>query len=55
MALRRTLAPTLALAAFNAAVALSFTRLLVGHDWLLLVVGAAVLPHAVGVCTRGRK
>jgi len=55
IALRRTLAPTVALAAFSAAVAFGFTRLVTGHDWLLLVVGAAVLPHVVGLCTRARS
>jgi len=50
--LRRTLAPAVALAALSAAVAGGFTRLMTGDDWLVLVLGAAVLPHALGLATR---
>ena len=52
MELRRTLAPAVALAALSAAVAGGFTRLMTGDDWLVLVLVAAVLPHALGVATR---
>ena len=55
MDLRRTLAPAVALAALSAAVAGGFTRLMTGDDWLGLVLAAAVLPHALGVATRGRS
>jgi transglutaminase-like putative cysteine protease len=50
-----TVAPTLALAAVSAAVAAGFDRLVTGDDWLLLVLGAAVLPHAIGLATRTRS
>ncbi|MFA5883866.1 MAG: hypothetical protein WDA60_08450, partial [Acidimicrobiia bacterium] len=55
MELRRTVAPAVALAALSAAVAGGFTRLVTGGDWLALVLGAAVLPHAIGIATRRRS
>ncbi|MBM3661244.1 MAG: transglutaminase domain-containing protein, partial [Actinobacteria bacterium] len=51
---RRTVAPTVALAAMSAAVAVGFTPLIAGDGWLPVVVGAAVLPHVIGLLTRRR-
>lgn len=51
---RRTVAPTVALAAMSVAVAAGFTRLISGSGWLPVVVAAAVLPHVVGLITRNR-
>ncbi|GMU78237.1 MAG: hypothetical protein AMXMBFR46_10320 [Acidimicrobiia bacterium] len=52
---RRSLAPTVALAALSVAVAGGFARLLTGDGWVAAVVTAALLPHAVGLATRGRS
>jgi len=55
MDIRRTLAPTCALAALSAAVAAGFARVISGDAWVAPVLGAAVAPHALGLLTRQRR
>lgn len=49
-----TLGPTLALAAVSAGVALGMGRLVTGDRWVLPLLAAALLPHALGLATRTR-
>jgi transglutaminase-like putative cysteine protease len=49
-----TLGPTLALAAVSVGVALGMQRLMTGDRWLLPMLAAALLPHALGLATRTR-
>jgi transglutaminase-like putative cysteine protease len=53
--LRRTLVPAAALAALSAAVAAGFDRVFSGGRWIAPVIVAALIPHAIGVLTRGRR
>jgi transglutaminase-like putative cysteine protease len=55
MDLRRTLAPTCALAALSAAVAAGFARVISGDAWVAPVLGAAIAPHAIALVTRRRS
>jgi len=48
------LAPTLALAAVSASVAIGLARLIDGSSWVAPVMVAAVLPHLIGWSTRRR-
>jgi len=50
----RALGPTLALAAVSAGVALGMGRLVTGDRWVLPLLAAALLPHALGLATRTR-